>query len=137
LVGAVAFCRFSLVPRNAYISGMMRSLRPYLALCLALLLTLTSQTMATARGAPTPVGQAVLCTGTGPVTILVDAEGQPTGQVHICPDCALNFLDGVPAPLAKAATVPQVTSVQAIEFRDEIQPSAPQAFAARAPPEAV
>jgi len=116
---------------------MTHSLRPYLALCLALLLTLTSQTMAIARGTPAPVGQAILCTGTGPVTVLVDAEGAPTGQVHICLDCALSILAGVTPPLAEAITVSRACSVQTLEFKLEIQPTAPQAFAARAPPEAV
>ncbi|WP_306153752.1 hypothetical protein [Roseovarius sp. MMSF_3281] len=116
---------------------MTRSLRPYLALCLALLLTLTSQTMAIARGAPPPVGQAILCTGTGPVTVLVDAEGQPTGQVHICPDCALHVLDGMTPPPAAIVTSPQEPSAQVLDFKSEILPSLPAAFAARAPPEVV
>jgi hypothetical protein len=93
--------------------------------------------MAMARGTPAPVGQAVLCSGTGLVTVLVDAEGQPTGQVHICPDCALSILAGVTPPLAEVITVSRACSVQAFEFKPEIQPTAPQAFAARAPPEAV
>ena len=35
----------------------------------------------------------VLCTGTGPLTVSVDENGQPTGPAHICPDCALSLFD--------------------------------------------
>jgi hypothetical protein len=69
----------------------MTRFRTYLALALAFVLTLTAQNMALARSAPDPAGRMVLCTGMGPVTVLVDAEGQPTGAVHICPDCALSL----------------------------------------------
>ena len=72
-------------------------LRTNIGACLVLCLVLTSQTMAVARGAQDPSGQVVLCTGTGPVTVLVDAKGQPVGQVHICPDCALGLFDTAPA----------------------------------------
>jgi hypothetical protein len=113
------------------------TLRTYLALSLALLLSLTSQTMATARGAPTPVGQAILCTGSGPVTILVDAEGQPTGQTHICPDCAFSVLDSVIPPSIVPIRLSQSTVNHVIDIEIEILRSAPTAFAARAPPEVV
>ncbi len=113
------------------------TLRTYLALCLAILLTLTSQTMATARGAPTPVGQAILCTGLGPVTILVDADGQPTGQTHICPDCAFSILDSAIPPSILPIRLSHSAVNHVIDMEREILPSAPAAFAARAPPEVV
>jgi len=59
---------------------------------LALLLVLTAQAMAVARGMPGVAGAVVLCTGTGPVTVLTDAEGQPVGPAHICPDCTLSLI---------------------------------------------
>lgn len=62
------------------------------SLFLALMLALTSQSMAVARGASAAVGQMVLCTGSGPLAIYVDAQGQPTEAPHICPDSALNVL---------------------------------------------
>ncbi|WP_380995191.1 hypothetical protein [Sedimentitalea sp. HM32M-2] len=64
---------------------------------LVLLLLLTSQSMAVARGAPGPAGQMQLCTGTGPVMVYVDADGAPVGPPHICPDFALTLLDHVAA----------------------------------------
>ncbi|SEQ12101.1 hypothetical protein [Thalassovita taeanensis] len=66
-------------------------MRPFLALTLALMLALTGQAMAVARGMPPAAGGMVLCTGTGPVSVLVDADGQPVGPPHICPDCALSL----------------------------------------------
>ena len=87
---------------------MMQDPRRYLALVLVAVMVLTSQSMATARGATGPAGQIVLCTGTGPVAVYVDDDGQPTGPPHICPDCALHLLDAfaapdiVPAPLLAA-----------------------------------
>jgi len=68
---------------------MMRVLTPLL---LALMLALTSQSMAVARGASAAAGQIVLCTGSGPMAVFVDAEGQPTGAPHICPDATLHVL---------------------------------------------
>ena len=89
---------------------MTRSLRIYLALTLVAIMALTSQSMAVARGmAMTATGQIVLCTGTGPVSVYVDDNGQPVGRPHICPDCALHLLAAVaapdiaPVPLAVAA----------------------------------
>lgn len=66
------------------------------AVLVALLLIVTSQSMAVARGTMRDAsGAVVLCTGTGPVTVLTDADGQPIGPSHICPDCALSVLAGL------------------------------------------
>lgn len=69
----------------------MRCMRAYLALALSLVLVLTSHSMAQARGMAAPAGEMVICTGSGYVTVLTDAEGQPVGPSHICPDCALSL----------------------------------------------
>jgi hypothetical protein len=63
--------------------------RLFTALLLALMLALTGQSMAVARGAAAATGQMVLCTGSGPVAIYFDAEGKPTSAPHICPDASL------------------------------------------------
>ncbi|APE42411.1 hypothetical protein BOO69_02505 [Sulfitobacter alexandrii] len=68
------------------------------SLLLALLLALTSQSMAVARGSAAATGQMVLCTGTGPLAVYVDAQGQPTQAPHICPDSALNVVFDGAAP---------------------------------------
>jgi hypothetical protein len=72
------------------------------SLALALMLALTSQSMAVARGASAATGQMVLCTGAGPVAVYVDAQGQPTSAPHICPDSALNVLFEVTEPGTRA-----------------------------------
>ena len=86
----VAFHRQAVRPISA---SDMPALRSNLCAFTVLCLILTSQTMAVARGAQGPAGQMVLCTGNGPITVLSDANGQPTGPVHICPDCALGLFD--------------------------------------------
>ncbi|WP_137699410.1 hypothetical protein [Marimonas lutisalis] len=82
---------------------MRRRLRPILGLVLALMLALTGQSMAVARGMPDAAGQIVLCTGAGPISVMVDDEGNPVGPSHICPDCALSlFAMDVSLPLVPA-----------------------------------
>ncbi|MTJ04803.1 MAG: hypothetical protein FH759_08955 [Sediminimonas qiaohouensis] len=76
---------------------MRRMIHPLQAIALALLLVLTGQSMALMRTAPDPAGQMVLCTGTGPITVLTDENGQPVGAPHICPDCAMSLFAAVPA----------------------------------------
>ena len=79
---------------------MRRILHSYLAIALSLMLVFTGQSLAVARGMPGPSGQMVICTGQGPVMISVDADGNPAGAPHICPDGALALIQtGFDAPL--------------------------------------
>ena len=74
--------------------------RSYLGVFLALVLALTGQSMAVARGMPDAAGTIVLCTGTGPMVVSVDDQGQPVGPPHICPDfAAMLFAFAAAAPL--------------------------------------
>ena len=75
---------------RAHYLAEMRRLIP--SLLLALVLAFTSQSMAVARGAAAAAGQMVLCTGTGPIAVYVDANGKPTSAPHICPDAAFQVL---------------------------------------------
>jgi len=62
-------------------------------LTLALTIALTSVTMALARGQTRDAaGIMIICSGAGVVSVSVDADGDPVGPVHICPDCALGAL---------------------------------------------
>ncbi|MEM5475324.1 hypothetical protein [Pacificibacter sp. AS14] len=71
----------------------MRLLKPILAFVFAAVIIATSGAMASARGmARDASGEMVLCLGTGSVTVLMDADGQPLGAAHFCPDCALASL---------------------------------------------
>jgi len=69
--------------------------RIFLPIALSVLIGLTGQSMAASRGLDRAVGQMVLCTGTGPVVVYVDDEGQPTKAPHYCPDYALTLLGAV------------------------------------------
>ncbi|SLN30984.1 hypothetical protein ROG8370_01223 [Roseovarius gaetbuli] len=123
-----------LVPWHPLYHPMMTPFRPILALCLCALLALTSQTMAVARGAPAPAGTMVLCTGTGPVTVLVDSEGTPTGAVHICPDCALGLFHAIATAAPDAPRTATATALDPLDTTPEIVIAARSAFRARAPP---
>lgn len=100
---------------------MARTYRSLAGIALALMLALTSGAMAVARGQTHAAGQVVLCTGSGPVTVAVDADGQPIGPAHICPDCALGFFAAVseppgvpgPAPVAGEPLRPAVEASRA------------------------
>ncbi|MGR3271441.1 hypothetical protein DU478_19985 [Thalassococcus profundi] len=83
----------------------MPILRPFLSLCLACLIALTSVQMAQARGQARPVGIMVLCIGTETRTVSVDANGQPVEAPHLCPDCVMALM----AALPDAATLPPVS----------------------------
>lgn len=72
---------------------MTRLRSPLLGLLLALVMVLTSQSMAAARTMPGPSGQIELCTGSGPLMVSVDDQGQPVGLAHICPDFAAHAFD--------------------------------------------
>lgn len=69
---------------------------------LALTIALTSVTMAQARGQTRDAaGLMIICSGAGIVQVQVDAEGNPVGPAHICPDCALGALNFAEAPMAR------------------------------------
>ncbi|MGR3623871.1 hypothetical protein [Pseudophaeobacter sp.] len=81
---------------------MARLLRIYLVLALALVVTLTGHAATSMKGARDATGQMVICSGSGPVIVFVDNEGQPTRPPHFCPDCVMNLLDAVSVPDALA-----------------------------------
>ena len=66
----------------------MRAIRSVLTPALLVLaLLMTSGQVVASRLMSSPAGSLVLCTGQGPVTVLVDENGAPVGPVHVCPDC--------------------------------------------------
>lgn len=107
------------------------------AIGLCLVLALTSLTFGGARGAARPIGQIVLCTGTGPVSVPVDANGQPTGPSHLCPDCLPTLIAGPPATPDTNRAVTLSRAVWHISAAPAQTGSAFPAFTARAPPETV
>lgn len=79
-------------------------LRALSLIWLVLVLATGSVTMALARHQMRAVGQTVICTGYGSVTLSVDANGRPTGPRQPCPDCtpALAALAAVTHPTLRA-----------------------------------
>lgn len=72
-------------------SAMVRKRYPLVAYLLALAVALTGFQMAFARAQPQPVGQMVICSGLGLTTVMVDADGAPVAQSHVCPDGLLTL----------------------------------------------
>ncbi|WP_144432629.1 hypothetical protein [Shimia marina] len=88
-------------------------IRTYVSLMLVAVLVLTGHSMAIARGMPGAQGYAEYCIGETPVMVPVDAEGNPTGAPHLCPDASFSLLNWVDvAPGVAAAPVAFVRLVQ-------------------------
>ncbi len=87
-------------------------LRGGLALCLTVLLSLTSVTAAVARGQMAGATEMVVCAGGAPVTVTIDATGQPVARAHHCPVCtaASAAVAGAVAPV----TLRPVTRSEAV-----------------------
>lgn len=67
-------------------------MRNLLSLLLSLVLGLSSVTIAVARSQSPAVDQITICSGYGVVSMAVDADGNPTGPVHPCPECLSGFV---------------------------------------------
>ena len=116
---------------------MIRRHRSFVAITLALLLTLTGHSMAVARSMPSASGAVVLCTGAGPITILTDVQGQPVGPAHICPDCTLSLIVALDAAEVVLAH-PMGRGEDLVALSSPFLPqTAKVPFAARDPPAAV
>ncbi|UWQ46777.1 hypothetical protein K3719_05270 [Leisingera aquaemixtae] len=113
---------------------MIRALRISLGLFLALTVALTAHSAAARQGERDAAGQMVICTGTGPVTIYVDREGQPVKPPHQCPDCVMHVLDAVMQPAGLVLPVAVSSKVAAV--RAAALPAVQQTLraTARAPP---
>lgn len=85
-------------------SMILRRMKTLFVVTLCVLLALTAQGGVAGQGASVATGQMVICTGTGTLTVYVDAQGQPTAAPHICPDCVLVFNLASAAPLPALAT---------------------------------
>jgi hypothetical protein len=74
-------------------------------LCLALVVG--SMSMAVARGQSVAAAQAgstiEICSGYGVTTITLDAQGNPVGPVHLCPDCLAGLAAYLPPNLPPLA----------------------------------
>ncbi len=119
---------------RAYMFLEMRHIRSITTFFLIAVLVLTAHSMAVARGAAVSVGQIVLCTATGPITVNVDENGQPVGLAHICPDCALSELAAVDAPAFTRAGSLVLRAAQPTPHRITVINALSHPAAARDPP---
>ena len=80
----------------------MKRFRPLAGLLLALIVAVASLGLAVARVQP-PMAEWTwvdLC-GDGAAEVAVDAQGQPVGMIHLCPDCIAAFaFASLPLPAA-------------------------------------
>jgi hypothetical protein len=65
----------------------MSAFRALSLIVLVLTLTVSGVSASMARHNAPAVGDMVLCTGGGMISVSVDAEGRPTGPMLPCPDC--------------------------------------------------
>lgn len=101
---------------------------------LVVLLILTGQSMAIARGAAGPAGQMELCTGTGPVMVYVDADGNPIETPRYCPEGAMAVLLGIDVPAPMLAPPTAVRRALTLTETPQIAHAAVRTPQARAPP---
>lgn len=109
-------------------------LRHSLAGFLTLLLILTGQQAALARGAAPTVGQAVICIGHQVVVVHLDADGQPVEEHHLCPDLALMLFAGIGLPLELPEPELAATTARWTAFARQHPPMQHVTPAARGPP---
>ncbi len=109
-------------------------LNRFLPLALSLLVMLTGQGVAASRGMDRAVGQMVLCTGSGPVVVYMDAEGQPAQSPHFCPDYALTLLGAIAVPEPELPVVPDTDRPAPLRKADNLIALPLPYRPARAPP---
>lgn len=108
-----------------------------LVAALAILATvLTAGAVGAARGQAMAAGEIVICAGGAAVTIAVDADGNPTGTPHWCPDCVLHLLAGLPAAAEVAAPPAGMAPLRIEEAAPRHAASRPVLPPARGPPAA-
>lgn len=85
-----------------------------------MMLAVTSLSLAIARGQAPAVGAIALCSGAGMAMLPVDAQGNPTGPPHVCPDGVAAFVSvDVPAPvlsLHRSADGEQLTHLRSVQL---------------------
>lgn len=89
-----------------------------LRLILIVVLLLTAQGLAAARGQARVAGEMVLCAGGKLITVLVDDQGRPVERLVICPDMALSLMS------ATAVVTPEPTLSETVLFLPSQVPDA-------------
>ena len=107
----------------------------FVAVVLAVAVTAMGVAAASARGQAVAGGQAVvLCSGGGIVQVALDADGNPTGDSHLCPDLAAALLGAFRITLPSIAR-PESAGEALAPVRAHFLAFAPRAaWRARGPP---
>ncbi len=119
------------------ISGVMTTLRSCLALLLTFVMLLTAQGMVDARGDTGAVGHMVICTGTGPVVIYVDDEGNPTEAPRYCPDALSVLLSPIVLAGHNPPAPDQVQTLRFVHHSTSVERQTGWFPQARGPPTAI
>lgn len=111
---------------------------PIISLILAIVLGLTSVTMAVARSEMLGSTETVICAGYGVVSLTLDAEGNPTGPAHHCPDCLTGAATAL-WPTPSAQPVRPATRAAALRWPADVTGIAASTPAplARGPPQRI
>ena len=111
----------------------MRAVKPLLTLCLCLTMLVTSVTGAIARG-QMAFGQTLqICAQGEPVSITLDANGNPVNTAQTCPDCLAVTAGLPPTPVEYAQPLGRWARLPVPNTADPATQDTPHAFA-RGPP---
>lgn len=89
---------------------------------MAVSLVLQGQSAAARVTMTDAVGQIVICTGTGPMAVYVDADGQPVDAPETCPDCLILSIVALlvaPIDLPRRCRSDQPAVIKATYFRPD------------------
>lgn len=103
------------------------------ALLLALILALTSVSMAVARGGMSLSGMMILCVNAGQVIVPIGPDGNPQDQPHLCPDCNMGAL-ALTDPVPLVAPIRRAHPAQATPITQIVHAAPIRAARARGPP---
>ena len=118
-----------------YGQSRLAPLRRLMAVALALVIALTSSHMVLARSQAVAVDRVVICSGYGVMTIDLDADGNPIGPVHLCPECmAAHGLAVLADPTRVQRPDAAALSLGWALVKTDHDGRAPIALRARAPP---
>lgn len=118
----------------AFMGVKMLLLNTHIRALMVLLLLITGQSVANARGGSMIVGQMVICTGYGPTTVYVDATGAPAQPPHHCPDCSIQLYDASDFAMPQRAMMAVLVADYLPPVLPDVPALAPQTPAPRGPP---
>ena len=112
----------------------MRKLPLIIARLMIVLLVLSGQSTAMAKGMPQSFGTTEICAGQHIVEIAVDAKGRPTAPPHHCLDCTLVALDMMAGELPALFGAASKPAAPILSRHRVIRVTPHYALKARAPP---